>query len=75
VLVQQPEQLHHGRRRKLEVLVAVEPDALAGKAQVERLRAALVGGELVRFHGLAAGGARGQVLHGTGGKPTGMQPW
>ena len=72
VLVQQAKQLDHRGGRELEVLLAVEPQALAGEADVQLQRVAHVAGKLVRLHGLAAGWARRRKGHGAGAVRPGL---
>ena len=63
VLVEQLEQFQHGGRRQARAFLRVEPQALAGEADVQLGRHAGVGGEAAHLHGLAAGRAGGCAGH------------
>ena len=58
VFMQQREELQHGGRRQARVLLRVEPQALAGKAQIQLQHAAVGGGKAALVGRLAAGGAK-----------------
>ena len=57
--VQVAEQIDHALRRHAQVLVAIEPDAVAGVAQVEFEHGAVVPADGLRLHRRAAGRAGG----------------
>ena len=67
VFVQLAEQVDHAAGCHAQVLVAVEPEAVAGVAQVQFQGGAVVPGHVVHLHRGAAGRAGG----GAGGKTLG----
>jgi hypothetical protein len=58
VLVQQPEEFEDAGRGQLGTLEVIEPDALAGKTDIERDFAMQLALEAVGCHGRATGGAK-----------------
>jgi hypothetical protein len=58
VLVQQPEEFEDTGWGHLGALEVIKPDALAGKADIERDFAMQLALEAVRCHGRATGGAK-----------------